>query len=91
VFCEICQKNPADIGVVTDGIYLHVCSSCRPLPGVSSGHAKWARTIDMEDHEADIQQPRNKDGSVNTRFAKLYPDKARVIFSEKEIRDANRN
>jgi hypothetical protein len=56
---------------------------------VSSGDARWQRTIDAEDHEAEIQQPWNADGSINTRFAKLYPTQAAALFSEKEIRDAN--
>lgn len=57
---------------------------------VSSGHAEWNRTIDMQDHEADIQQPYNKDGTINTRFAKLYPKQAKALFTEVELRNANR-
>ena len=91
--CQICQQNPATVSAVIDGVYYkHLCHSCKSARNqISSGHARWARSVDLEDHEADIQQPYNADGTVNADFARLYPDKARAIFSEKQIRDANRN
>lgn len=57
---------------------------------VSSGHANWSRTIDVEDHEADIQQPYNSDGTINTRFAKLYPKQAKALFTPVQLREAER-
>lgn len=71
--------------------YREVCGSCKLSNNiVSSGHASWSRTIDIEDHEADVQQPYNSDGTINTRFAKLYPKQAKVLFTEEQIRNANR-
>lgn len=72
-------------------MYYKICSSCKPLPKVSSGHARWSRTIDAEDHEADIQQPYGADGKPNATFVKLYPEQARAVFSEKQIKDILRN
>lgn len=86
--CQICKIRPSSIGVIIGGKYLNLCTECKPLPQVSSGHARWNRTIDMEDHESEIQQPYNKDGSINARFAKLYPKQAKAIFTDKQIRDA---
>lgn len=59
-------------------------------PNVSTGAARWNRTIDAEDHEAEIQQPYNKDGTINAGFAKMYPRQAKALFTDKQIRDANR-
>ena len=55
---------------------------------VSSGDARWQRTIDLENHEADIQQPYNADGSINVRFARLYPKQAAALFSKEQLRKA---
>lgn len=86
--CDSCRQNNAELGVVLDGVYKKICYSCKPKPQVNSGHARWSRSLDLEDSEWMIQQPRNADGSINTKFAKLYPDKARMLFNEEELRKA---
>jgi hypothetical protein len=48
------------------------------------------RSIDAEDHEQDIQQPYGKDGKPNPMFIRLYPKQAKAVFTEKQMRDANR-
>lgn len=90
--CEICGVNTGDVSAIINGVYHRdVCSSCNGKSAVvSSGHARWMRSVDAEDHEADIQQPYNSDGTINTRFAKLYPEQARALFSEDELRRAER-
>lgn len=89
--CEKCKKNKATSSAIVQGIYYqYICNSCKARPQVSSGAARWNRTIDAEDHEAEIQQPYNADGSINAGFAKMYPKQAKAIFSDKQIRDANR-
>jgi len=87
--CETCKIRTASIGIIIGDKYHNVCAECKPLPRVSSGHARWSRGIDIEDREADVQQPYNKDGSINTRFAKLYPKQAKALFSDDDIRKAN--
>jgi len=89
--CERCLRNPSTGSAILSGRYFRdICKDCVSLSViVSSGDARWQRTIDAEDHEADIQQPWNSDGTINTRFAKLYPKQAAALFTEKEIRDAN--
>jgi hypothetical protein len=90
--CELCETNSGVVGAIINGVYHRsVCSSCNGKSAVvSSGHARWMRSVDAEDHEADIQQPYNSDGTINTRFAKLYPEQARALFSEDELRKAER-
>lgn len=90
--CEICLTNPASLSAVIGGTYFkHVCVGCNAGKAqVSSGHARWLRSVDAEDHEAEIQQPYNADGTINTRFAKLYPRQAAALFSEDDLRKANR-
>jgi hypothetical protein len=90
--CEICGTNSGNLSAVISGtFYKHVCSACNSKGSqVSSGHAKWLRSMDVEDNEAAIQQPWNADGTINTRFAKLYPKQAAVLFSEDDLRKAER-
>lgn len=88
MLCALCKIRPEQIGYISDGVYMRLCFECKPLPQVSSGQARWERGIDLEDHEAEIMQPYNADGTINTRFAKLYPTQAKALFDEKQLRDA---
>ncbi len=90
--CVICQECLATSSAVYNGkYYKRLCPECllelNPLK-VSSGSAEWDRMIDMQDHEADVQQPYNSDGSINTRFAKLYPKQATALFTPEQLRKA---
>ena len=89
MLCESCHQNRPDTkSAVVNGIYYrNICQLC--LAGrrqVSSGHARWSRSIDAEDNEWAIQQPWGADGLPNPKFIRLYPDKARNHFTEDEIR-----
>lgn len=91
--CEKCKKNPSSHSAIVAGIYYkHLCDDCKIDLGKnqtpSSGHARWSRGIDLEDHEADIQQPWNADGTPNARFAKMYPKQAHAVLTEDELRKA---
>ena len=90
--CDICHQNSSSCSAIVDGVYYKdVCDSCKLLNNkVSSGHATWSRSIDVEDNEAEIQQPYNADGTINTRFAKLYPTQAKALFTEEQLRNAER-
>lgn len=93
--CTNCHQNKAEHSAVIKGVYYEgLCDGCFKLLNrgqvVSSGHARWARSIDTEDHEADIQQPYGKDGKPNAKFIKLYPRQASYVFDEKQMRDASR-
>lgn len=89
MLCTICLTKPATNSAIVEGVYYkNVCDSCKSQPNVSSGHARWEQTIDAEDHEADIMQPWNADGSINARFTKLYPKQAKHLFTPEEIRNS---
>lgn len=94
--CENCKKNPSNLSAIIQGVYYaDLCYDCKTdltanISAVSSGHARWSRSVDLEDHEHEIQQPYNKDGTPNTRFMKLYPEQAKALFSEEDMRNANR-
>lgn len=90
MLCEICKTNSSDCAAVIKGVYYkNLCFFCKMSGNaVSSGHAVWSRGIDLQDHEADIQQPWNADGTINTRFVKLYPKQAKHLFTEEQIRNA---
>lgn len=91
--CTRCHKNKASASAIVNGVYYHdICTVCKaalaPLQ-VSSGHARWQRDIDLIDHEADVQQPFSADGSINPRFAKLYPTQAKALFTPEQLRRAS--
>lgn len=94
--CENCKKNPSNLSAIVSGVYYaDLCYDCKAAlvahtAAVSSGHARWSRSLDLEDHEHEIQQPYNSDGTPNTRFMKLYPKQAEALFSEEQMRNANR-
>ncbi len=92
MLCELCEKNPSSASAILNGkYYKNICNDCKLSNNrVSSGHAVWSRGVDLEDHEHEIQQPYNADGSINTRFAKLYPKQAKALFTEVELRQAER-
>lgn len=52
----------------------------------SSGHASFNRQMDYIDHEADIVQP-YAGGKPHTAFIRAYPDKARKMFTDAEMRE----
>lgn len=92
--CESCLKNKSSgvSAIVNSVYYRQICSDCLTRARqVSSGYARWSRGIDLEDHEHEIMQPYNADGTINTRFAKLYPKQAKTLYTDGELRDANRN
>lgn len=90
--CELCLENEATVSAIIDGVYYrNACDLCNSNGGVSSGYARWLRSIDAEDREADIQQPWNSDGTINTRFAKLYPKQAAAVFTPDELDKAMRS
>lgn len=84
--CEICGGE-ARLSAVIDGMYYqNVCLSCKNASlKVASGHARWKRSIDAEDHLADLVQPFLPDGSRNPEFARLYPKQAEKLFNEENV------
>lgn len=89
--CERCDKNPATNSAIIQGIYYqHICKGCMVSPQVSSGAARWDRTIDMEDSQFDVMQPYSANGKINPEFVKAYPKQSKAIFTQKEMDDAIR-
>lgn len=89
--CTVCKEQEGNVSGVIKGQYIdEVCRDCfdRLLTdqSVSSGWADYMRSRDFEDNQADLVQPYTKDGTVNSDFVKLYPDKAANMFSEQELR-----
>lgn len=91
--CEICGINSGTVSSVISGVYYKsVCSSCNGKSAtVSSGHARWSRSVDVEDHQADLLQPHNADGSINAEFCKRYPQQSKAVFTDEQIVKALRS
>lgn len=89
--CSICCKRPPTVNGVIKGIYhSNVCRPCYSSlladQSVSSGHAEYNRSRDFEDRQADIAQPYDKQGKPSADFIALYPERAKSIFKEDELR-----
>lgn len=90
--CDVCKTNEASASAIIDGkYYKNICQSDKLMlqagQAVSSGAARWARDIDAEDHEIDMQQPYSN-GKPNPKFIAAYPEQAKNLFSETEMRNA---
>lgn len=93
--CEVCNTNESTgSAIIQNTYYPCICSPCKQKfnvgQSVSTGAARWNRTIDIEDHVVDIAQPWGNDGKPNPVFIQAYPDKARTHFTEEQLRDAYR-
>lgn len=93
--CEVCRKLRETKGsIIGDIYYRHICASCydRLVEGqeVSSGQAAYNRDRDFEDHEADVRQPLTN-GKADFEFTRLYPEVAKKMFTDEEIREAERS
>lgn len=90
--CLKCHKNQSSHSAVVNGVYYkHICDDC--LSGasqVSSGHARWNRSVDLEDHQFDLAQPYNADGSPNADFIKMYKKQSEALFSKEDMDKALR-
>lgn len=95
MICDVCHKRKAEVSAIVNGSYYkNLCKPCKAQLSMgqmpNSGHARWARDIDLQDHEADIQQPWGKDGKPNAQFIRLYPKQAAAVFTKQQMRDASR-
>lgn len=90
--CEICHTNVASVSaIVNDTFYKYVCSSCNAKKSqVSSGHARWMRGVDVEDHQFDLAQPWNADGTPNVDFIRAYPKQSAAVFTQEQMDKAVR-
>lgn len=90
--CDLCHTHQASkSGIVQSVFYKHICEVC--LAGaaqVSSGHARWQRGMDVEDHAFDLAQPWNADGTPNADFIKAYPKQSLSVFTKDELAAAVR-
>lgn len=78
-------------GIIKGEYYPELCDWCVVSgQGESSGAASYNRQRDLEDHNADMVQP-YAGGLPNPEFVKLYPERARQLFSETELDSAVRS
>ena len=88
--CNRCYKRPSKhAGIIKGKYWPELCSPCFADlvadQAPSSGLASYNRQRDLEDHLADIAQP-YVGGKPSTDFIKLYPDKAKELFTPDEMR-----
>lgn len=85
--CSSCNIHEAAKSGILHGVYhKHICELC--LAGaaqVSSGHARWERSVDIEDHAFELAQPYNADGTPNADFIKAYPKQSMSVFTTEEL------
>jgi len=88
--CNDCGKKPGTVSAVIKGeLVKGICESCYQLRVMSmyqsSAHAQYERERDVEDHAADVAQPRVA-GKPNPDFIRNYPERAKDMFTEEELR-----
>lgn len=91
--CEKCSKpiSHSRSAVINNVYYASVCDRCLAENAqVSSGDARWQRSVDAEDHEHDVLQPYGADGEPNADFIKAYPKQAKAVLTPEEIERAVR-
>lgn len=93
--CEVCKlKQETKSSIIGDIYYKRICAGCynrlMETHSPSSGQAAYNRDRDFEDHEADIRQPYSH-GHADKDFIRLYPETAKKMFTEDEIREAERS
>ena len=91
--CELCDMPSVKASIINDYYYAHLCLACYDMlisgSTVSSGEANYNRGRDFEDHLADGRQPYT-DGKPDADFIKLYPETARKLFSDDDMKQAFR-
>lgn len=93
--CEVCNKNTiTKASIITDYYYKSICNSCYTrlthFKDPSSALATYDRSRDAEDHEAYMIQPYSG-GKISAEFIHLYPERAKQMFTPKEIDAATRS
>jgi hypothetical protein len=93
--CDVCKDKASTGSAVIQGTYYPcICSGCKSKlqsgQTPSSGHARWMRTVDAEDHEVDTAQPWGANGKPNKTFIENYPELAKTHFTPEQLRDAYR-
>lgn len=92
--CEVCSNSADRSSIIGGRYYKAICNDCYDKladgTGPSSGQAAYDRDRDAEEHEADTRQPYT-DGKADIDFIKLYPETAKKMFSDDEIRQAERS
>lgn len=88
--CDTCSLDkPHMRGAIINGKYGQHCLDClgEEQRGASGQSAAAARDKDREDNAADLVQPWDAKGKANRDFARLYPDQAKEMFSESELKE----
>lgn len=87
--CQKCLNRTSEVSGVVRGVYYtDLCKSC--VTGeVSSAEASYDRQRDLEDHNGDMVQP-HAGGAPNVEFMKLYPERAKQLFTPEQIATAYR-
>lgn len=88
MICPICNQ-PADIlrSVVKDGEYFSErCERCMHTNQPTAAYArKYNRDRDREDHRKSLLQ-RWEGDHLDSDFARAYPERAKELFGEDEVR-----
>lgn len=87
--CDGCTQKRETTGAIIKGKYGQYCRDCRTLANrtQSSGFAQWSRERDREDNSRDLIQPWDRNGVPNRDFIREYPDEAKQMFTEEELKN----
>lgn len=89
--CDGCRQNKPTVSAIIDGKFGQYCMDCRNrvTRQAAPGSAQYSRQRDRDAHEADLVQPWDAKGNPNKEFIRLYPEEAKLNFTEEEIEKYN--
>lgn len=75
-------------GAIINGCFGNYCKKCidKSNRTANAQSAQWSRDRDREDHQKDMLQPW-VNGKPNTEFIRAYPDQAKEMYTEKELKE----
>lgn len=86
--CDKCNDVTITTGAVLNGSFGNYCNNCinGETRKTAPGFAQYSRDRDREDNFADLLQPWHGDGTPNKKFIAHYPERAKDLFTEEEIK-----
>lgn len=86
--CDGCGQVADTTGAIIDGRFGQYCRNCRSkLRRLSlGGNAQHYRDKDRSDNARDLIQPWDSRGAPNRDFIQNYPEEARNMFTEDELK-----
>ncbi len=87
--CDVCHADtPAPHKAVINNVYYpHVCQNCVAGRVRQPNDAAYQRERGKDENAKEILQPFNRDGTPNADFVAAYPQEAKEIIGEENLKE----